>query len=93
MCYVSYQIDRHLADEDREDARNEWLQGLAELDGYGLYLSDAVEAVEFEGLSERDSQILEDTGEFSFLSEAGKEKVQEIVEILAAQDGFSRYES
>lgn len=92
MCYVSYQIDRNLAAEDREDARNERLQWLAELDSYSLYLSDAVEAVEFEGLSERDSQILEDTGDFSFLSEAGKEKVQELAEILAAQDEFSRYD-
>lgn len=90
MCYVSYQTDRYLAQVDRENARNEWLQGLAELDGHGLYLSDAIEAVE--GLSERDNQILEDTGEFSFLSEAGKEAVQELAGILAYQDGFSRYD-
>ncbi len=93
MCYVSYQIDRHLADEDREDARNEWVGMKAEDDSYGRYMQDAAEALDG-SLSGFDNAILEDAGmdAFESLSKKGKEAILERAVELAIEDGFSRYE-
>lgn len=93
MCYVSYQIDQHLADEDREDARNEWVGMMAEDDGYGRYMQDAAEALDGK-LGEMDNAILEDSGldAFEALSSKGKEAIADKALELAIEDGFSRYD-
>ena len=92
MCYVSYQIDRYLAEQDREDARGEWLGMKAEDDNYGRYLSDAAEQIE--GLSASDNAILEDSGldAFDALSKTGKDAIQSKAVDLAIEDSFSRYD-
>lgn len=89
MCYVSYQIDRHLADQDREDARNEWLGMKAEDDSYGRYLQDAFEQC---ALSESDAEIAADTGDLRAISTEGQEAVRQLAVDLAIEDGFSRYD-
>ncbi len=92
MCYVSYQIDRHLEAQDRDEARGEWLGMKAEDDNYGRYLSDAAEQIE--GLSASDNTILEDSGldAFDALSKTGKEAIKSKAVDLAIKDSFSRYE-
>lgn len=93
MCYVSYQIDRYLADEDRAAARDEWLGLKGEDDSYGRYAQDAAE--ELDGaLSAKDNEVLADFGMdgYALLSAAGKEAIADKALELAIEDGFSRYE-
>lgn len=92
MCYVSYQVDRYLAAEDRAIARSEWIGMKAEDDSYGRYLQDAAEQIE--GLSASDNAILEDSGldAFDALSSEGKEAIADKALELAIDDGFSRYD-
>lgn len=89
MCYISYQTDRYLAAQDREDARNEWLGMQAQDDGYSRYKDDAFEKAE---LNDADAEIAADTGELSLISNEGKELVTDLAFELATKDGFSRYE-
>lgn len=91
MCYVSYQTDRFLADEDRAAARVEWLGLKGEDDNYGRYLIDAFEQSE-SVLSAADNEIAVDTGELSLLSKEGQEAVLLLAVDLAIEDGFSRYD-
>ena len=92
MCYVSYQIDSYLAEQDREEARDEWLGMHAEDDSYGRYLQDAAE--QSEGLSASDNAILEDFGidGYALLSAEGKEAIVSKAVELAIEDSFSRYD-
>jgi hypothetical protein len=93
MCYVSYQIDRYLAAQDREDAR-EWLGMKGEDDSYGRYQFDAAEQLDGT-LSAADNTVLEDFGMeegWNMLSSAGKEVIKDRALDLAIEDGFSRYE-
>jgi len=89
MCYISYQTDRYLAAQDREDARSEWLGMQAQDDGYSHYIDDAFEKAE---LNDVDAEIAADTGELSLISKEGQELVTDLAFELAAKDGFSRYE-
>jgi hypothetical protein len=91
MCYVTYQIDRYLAAQDRATAREEWLGMQAQDDDYGRYAQDAMELMDGT-LSDEDNQALEETGEFEALSAQGKEAIIERALDLAIEDGFSRYE-
>jgi len=94
MCYVSYQIDNYLAEQDREDARNEWLGMSAQDDNYGRYAQDAGEQLDGT-LSTADNTVLEDLGMeegWNMLSSAGKEAIKDRALDLAIEDGFSRYE-
>lgn len=92
MCYVSNQIDRYLAQQDRAVARGEWREMQAEDDQYGRYIQDAAEQIE--GLSTSDNTILEDSGidAFDALSKAGKDAIQSKAVDLAIEDSFSRYD-
>jgi len=93
MCYVSYQVDRYLAAQDRDEARSEWLGMKGEDDNYGRYAQDAGEQLDG-NLSTADNAILEDFGMegWNMLSSAGKEAIKDRALDLAIEDGFSRYE-
>lgn len=94
MCVVSYQIDRYLAAQDRDEARSEWLGMKGEDDNYGRYAQDAGEQLDGT-LSAADNAILEDFGMeegWNMLSSAGKEAIKDRAVDLAIEDGFSRYE-
>jgi len=93
MCYVSYQIDRHLEAQDRAVAREEWLGMSAQDDNYGRYAQDAGEQLDGT-LSAADNAVLEDLGMdgFALLSNAGKEAIKDRAIDLAIEDGFSRYD-
>lgn len=92
MCYVSSQIDRYLAEQDRAVARGEWLGMKANDDNYGRYLSDAAEQIE--GLGALDNEVLEDFGidGYALLSAEGKEAIVSKAVELAIEDSFSRYD-
>ena len=90
MCYVTSQIDRYLEQQDREDARDEWLARSASADEYKKYRDDAMEQIS--GLDAQDQQSLEDVGEFYELSASGKAAVLELAEELAAANNYRRYE-
>ncbi len=89
MCYVSYQIDRYLAAQDRAAAASDWLGMQAQDDGYSRYKDDAFERAE---LNAADAEIAADTGELSLISNEGQELVTDLAFELATKDGFSRYE-
>ena len=89
MCYVSYQVDRYLAAQDRAADQSDWLGMQAQDDGYSRYKDDAFEKAE---LNEVDAEIAADTGELSLISKEGQELVMDLAFELAAKDGFSRYE-
>ncbi len=93
MCYVNYQIDRHLEAQDRAVAREEWLGMSAQDDNYGRYAQDAGEQLDGT-LSAADNAVLEDLGMdgFDLLSNAGKEAIKDRAIDLAIEDGFSRYD-
>lgn len=91
MCYVSYQTDRFLAAQDREEAHAEWLGMVAQDDEFSRYLDDAMEE-SFNHLSQEDNESLENYGDFSLLSSEGKGAVLDRAQELAADDGFSRYD-
>lgn len=91
MCYVSYQIDRHLAQVDRAEAREYWLGMKAQDDSYGLYLDDAMECLDGH-LSAADNAIMEDGGLYALLSAEGKEAVLDRAQELAFKDDCCRYE-
>jgi len=93
MCVVSYQIDRYLAAQDRDEARSEWLGMKGEDDNYGRYAQDAGEQLDGT-LSTADNAILEDFGMegWNMLSSAGKEAIKDRAMDLAIEDGFSRYD-
>ena len=93
MCVVSYQIDRYLAAQDRDEARSEWLGMKGEDDNYGRYAQDAGEQLDGT-LSAADNAVLEDLGMdgFDLLSNAGKEAIKDRAIDLAIEDGFSRYD-
>lgn len=93
MCYVSYQIDRHLAAEDRAAAHQDWLGMRAQNDSYELYRADAMEAVDG-ALSANDNEVLEDFGidGYALLSAEGKEAVDDKAQEIGSKEWFKRYE-
>ncbi len=95
MCYISYQTDRYLAAQDRDDARNEWLGMQAQNDSYKRYLEDAAELGAITGEWHLlDNGLLQHFGlqHFDLMSDAGIAQLTDRAMELAAKDGFNRYD-
>lgn len=92
FCVVERDLAQHLRRYDADQARSEWLDGMARSDGFFAYFDRAIEQIEEPELSEDDYQYLIDSGDLDGLSDAGKQAIKDKAIELAIEDDYSLYE-
>ena len=87
-CHATAQLNSYLAECDQFDA----LRDAAHDDNCRSYLDDAIEQLKDDQVSERDWEILCDTGDIRLVSQEAVWVLHDLAHELAEKDVYKRYE-